>query len=62
MIAVVPMFISPWQLLLIAGIVLLLFGNRLPSIMRSLGSSVTEFKKGIEEGDDEDAKKKDDRT
>jgi len=26
---------------------LLVFGNRLPSVMRSLGKSVTEFKKGV---------------
>jgi sec-independent protein translocase protein TatA len=25
----------------------LIFGNRLPSVMRSLGKSVTEFKKGV---------------
>ena len=28
---------------------LLIFGNRLPSVMRSLGKSVTEFKKGVNE-------------
>ena len=33
---------------------LLLFGNRLPSVMRSLGQGVTEFKKGIE-GIEDDA-------
>jgi sec-independent protein translocase protein TatA len=27
---------------------LILFGNRLPSVMRSLGSSAREFKKGAE--------------
>ena len=43
-----------WLLLLV--VVLLLFGNRLPSVMRSLGRGVTEFKKGIEGvgEDDED--------
>jgi len=60
MIAVVPLFFNHWEILIVAVIALLLFGNRLPSIMRSLGSSVTEFKKGIE-GGDEDAKK-DDRS
>jgi sec-independent protein translocase protein TatA len=45
-----------WIILLI--IVLILFGNRLPSVMRSLGRGVTEFKKGIEgAGDDDDAPK-----
>ena len=31
----------------IAFVALLIFGNRLPSVMRSLGKSVTEFKKGV---------------
>lgn len=38
---------SPVQLIVIALIAFLLFGNRLPSVMRSLGRSVTEFKKGV---------------
>jgi sec-independent protein translocase protein TatA len=48
---------SPWQMLIILVIVLLIFGNRLPSAMRSLGRGVTEFKKGLsgepEEGEEE---------
>lgn len=39
------------ELLIFAVIVLVLFGSRLPKVMRSLGSSVTEFKKGVAEGD-----------
>ena len=35
------------ELLIIAGIILLLFGNRLPSVMRSLGRGVVEFKQGL---------------
>lgn len=35
------------ELMIIGLAVLLLFGNRLPSVMRSLGKSVTEFKKGV---------------
>jgi sec-independent protein translocase protein TatA len=37
------------ELVSIALVALLIFGNRLPSVMRSLGKSVTEFKKGINE-------------
>lgn len=36
-----------YELIAVAGVVFLLFGNRLPSVMRSLGQSVTEFKKGV---------------
>jgi sec-independent protein translocase protein TatA len=35
------------ELLVIAAVALLIFGNRLPGVMRSLGKSVTEFKKGV---------------
>jgi sec-independent protein translocase protein TatA len=44
-----------WQeLLIIAFILLLLFGTRLPNIMRNLGKGVTSFKKGLQDGKDED--------
>jgi sec-independent protein translocase protein TatA len=52
------------ELLLILVIVLILFGaQRLPDLARSLGSSVKEFKKGINEASKDDstsAAKKDD--
>ena len=35
------------ELLVVAGVALLLFGHRLPSVMRSLGRGVVEFKKGV---------------
>ena len=39
------------ELLVILVIVVILFGaNRLPQLARSLGSSMKEFKKGIDEG------------
>ena len=38
---------SPLVYIVIAGLAFLLFGNRLPSVMRSLGRSVVEFKKGV---------------
>jgi sec-independent protein translocase protein TatA len=43
------------ELLVILVIVLILFGaNRLPQLARSLGSSMKEFKKGIDDGKGED--------
>ena len=50
------------ELLLILVIVLILFGaQRLPDLARSLGSSVKEIKKGINEiSKEEDVTKKDD--
>ena len=38
---------GPLELIVIGLVVLLFFGNRLPSVMRSLGSGITEFKKGV---------------
>ena len=35
------------EMLIVAAVLLLLFGNRLPSVMRSLGQGITEFKKGV---------------
>ena len=57
--------IGHWELLVIGGVILLLFGHRLPSLMRSLGRGVTEFKSGLntpaeepEEDNAEEAKAK----
>ncbi len=47
---------GPMELLIIGGIVLLLFGNRLPGVMRSLGHGIVEFKKGVQ-GIEEDVDK-----
>ena len=38
---------GPVELLVLGMIVLLLFGKRLPSTMRSLGQSIVEFKRGV---------------
>ena len=48
---------GPMEMFIIALIVLLLFGNRLPSVMRSMGKGITEFKKGVKgiEDDVDDA-------
>lgn len=40
---------APTHLIIILIIALLLFGRRLPEIMRGLGSSVKEFRKGMNE-------------
>mgnify|MGYP006284283757 CR=1 FL=1 len=45
--------IGHWELLVVLVIALVLFGHRLPSMMRSLGKSVTEFKKGVAGVEDE---------
>lgn len=44
---------GPWELAIIAVIALLLFGKRLPDLGRGLGRSITEFKKGLRDGEDE---------
>lgn len=41
------------ELLVFSLIVLLLFGKRLPGLMRSLGEGVMEFKKGIRSGSED---------
>ncbi|MHB8971060.1 MAG: Sec-independent protein translocase subunit TatA/TatB [Pirellulaceae bacterium] len=42
------------ELLIVAFVVLLLFGNRLPGLMRSLGRGVVEFKQGLHGANAED--------
>ena len=46
--------IGHWELLVIAIIILILFGHRLPSVMFSLGKGIKDFKKGINTQDEED--------
>ena len=38
---------GPYELMIIGFVAMLLFGKRLPSVARSMGQSLTEFKKGI---------------
>jgi sec-independent protein translocase protein TatA len=42
-----------WQIIALIVIGVLLFGTRLPSIARSLGKSVVEFKKGVKDVKDD---------
>ena len=54
--------LGPMEILVLGFIVLLLFGSRLPSVMRSLGRGVVEFKEGmtgVTNPDEPDDKKKD---
>jgi sec-independent protein translocase protein TatA len=37
------------EIMIICVVILLLFGNRMPKVMRSLGKSLSEFKKGIDD-------------
>ena len=41
------------EVIVVLLIVLVLFGNRLPGVMRSLGQSVGELKKGLHESESE---------
>lgn len=43
-----------FEIVVIALVILLLFGNRLPGLMRSLGQGVVEFKKGVQGIEDDD--------
>jgi sec-independent protein translocase protein TatA len=50
------MNLGPTELIIILVIVLLLFGStRLPKLAKSLGEASKEFKKGVNERDDEQA-------
>jgi sec-independent protein translocase protein TatA len=41
--------LNPMEIVVILLVVLLLFGSRLPNLMRNLGKSVVEFKKGMKD-------------
>jgi sec-independent protein translocase protein TatA len=52
--------IGPWQIILIIAVVLLLFGGKkIPELMKGIGQGAREFKKGLS-GEGEEEKKKDD--
>ena len=45
-----------WQILIIVAIIVVLFGaGKIPQLARSLGKAKGEFKKGLVEGEKEDA-------
>jgi len=39
--------LGPLELIIIGGVALLIFGNKLPDVGRSLGRGLVEFKKGL---------------
>lgn len=44
-----------WEIIIVLVIILLLFGARkLPDLARSIGASAKEFRKGLDEGMDEE--------
>lgn len=49
--------VGPWQIALIVALVLLLFGGRkIPELMKGLGGGVKEFKKAMREDEDDNSK------
>lgn len=49
-----PSNVGPWQVLIIVLLIVFLFGGKkIPEISRALGRSLSEFKKGREEGERE---------
>ena len=47
--------LSPMELIIIVGVIVLLFGSqKIPQLMRGVGAGVNEFKKGLKEGAEPD--------
>lgn len=52
--AILPLAIHGWEWIIIALVVLLLFGGKkIPELMRGLGKGVKSFKQGMKEVEDE---------
>lgn len=45
--------VGPFELMMILGLGILLFGRKLPEVGRSLGRGIVEFKKGLKGVEDE---------
>jgi sec-independent protein translocase protein TatA len=51
------MQIGPWQILIVAIVVLVLFGRgKISNLMGEVGKGITAFKKGVKDGSEEIAK------
>jgi sec-independent protein translocase protein TatA len=44
---------GPFEMILLAGLGLLIFGKRLPEVGRNIGKGIVEFKKGLKEAENE---------
>ena len=44
---------GPMEMMLIAGLGLLIFGKRLPEVGRNIGKGIVEFKRGLKEAETE---------
>ena len=54
-------FIGPWQVVLIVAIVLLLFGGKkIPELMKGLGKGMKEFKNATKEDEESSTEEKSD--
>ncbi len=54
-------FMGPWQVVLIVAMVLLLFGGKkIPELMRGLGRGMKEFKDATKEDDESPSEEKSD--
>jgi sec-independent protein translocase protein TatA len=54
---------GPTEWIIIALVIVLLFGStKLPKLARSMGAASKEFKKGVEEGADDDEDDKDKKS
>jgi sec-independent protein translocase protein TatA len=49
--------IGQWEVIIILVVIFILFGHRLPSVMRSLGRGVVEFKEGMRGVTDDEPEK-----
>jgi sec-independent protein translocase protein TatA len=50
---ILPLVMGPWQIVLIALAILLLWGGKkIPELMKGLGGGIKEFKKASREDDD----------
>jgi len=52
--------VGPWQIVIIAVLILLLFGGKkIPELMKGVGRGIKEFKEGINPDEEDEKDKKD---